>query len=455
MEKKQNLDDVHNRTYFILHFLNSITRFDPQLEDGLTPRFPEKTQYVIGPNEALEEIEKALGSMHDYRCKNLHIFKTLIGPLVPESIRSKFEKLRLDETSVPYGSLINSLGNFFSVFALLGMEDRIESVRENYRFIVLPYLEVKFRQKMKQVKAEKPFGWRIILKFYQRNVDDLSPIVDNLVNLVTLGWTFCPAIGEPEMETGFFNRFIFTGNGGFIDLGHFFNCAMVNYLYGRELADKRAEATEIQQERLREKKWLVRMRKRNYVRFLTNLLWGYATSANTIEDRGSDRLGMLLGEAMRKHEDNEKIIEYYVDLYPKLVRKKLQFFARKSRLSEIIEAVGLFVKNSFYTMHHSAVFDIVKYMKEFLDEYDAIDLRDRANNREDLVKSTIAFYTEKYFSDTWKKYACKEWCAVIPQDLWEQVVRGREKFRSITLPIKIQLKATGELVDPYDGNPSA
>lgn len=455
MNSEQNLDSVDNRTCFILNFLNIIARFEPQLRDGMTPRFPEKIQYIIGPNEAIMEIEKAVESVKGYREKNLHVFKTFIGPLVPESIRSKFEKFHLNETSVSYDSLINGLGNFFSVFALIGLEERIESVKENYRFIVLPYLEVKFRQKIKQAEKEKPFGWRIIRKFYQRNVDDLAPIVDNLINLVTLGWTFCPAIGEPEMETGFFNRFIFTCNGGFIDLGHFFNCAMVNYLYGHEQADKRAEATEIQQRKLREKKWLVRMRKRNYVRLLTNLLWGYATSADTIEDRGSDRLGMLLGEAMRTCEDNEKIIEYYMDLYPKLVRKKLQLFARRSKFSEIVEMVGMFIKNSFYTMRRSAVFDIVKYMTDFLEEYDAIDLRDRANNREDLIQSTVSFYTEQYFGDRWAEYGCREWCAVIPQDLWEQVVRGREKFRSLTLPIKIQLKDTGKLVDPYDGHPMA
>ena len=455
MNNEHDLHFVDDRTCFILHALNAVTGFDPLLRDGIAPRFPEKAEYVISPHEALSEIENALESIKDFRTKKLHVFKTLIGPLVPGSIRNKFEKLHLDETAISYEKLIKSLGNFFNVFALFGLEERMESIQENYRFIILPYLELKFREKVRQVEKEKPFGWRVRKKFYQRNVNDLAPVVDNLINLVTLGWTFCPAIGEPEIESGFFNRFIFTSNGGFIDLGHFFNCAMVNYLYGSELANKRAEATEMQQRRLREKKWLVRLRKRNYVRLITNALWGYATSADTIEDRGSNRLGMLLGEAMRNDQDNEKIIEYYMALYPKLIRKKLQFFGGRSILSNMLETFTLMIKNIFQTMRRSSVFDIVKYMQDFLDDYDAIDLRDRAMNREDLIKSTIGFYTDKYFSEQWDDYTCKDQYAVIPQDLWEQIVRGRTKFQPLSLPIKIQVKATGALVDPYEGDPPA
>lgn len=451
MNSEQDLESIDTRTYFILDFLNAAINFESLLADDRKPKFPEKIQYVISPNEAIAEIKKAIASIAGYREKNLHIFDTVIGPLVPESLRTKFKKFRLSEASISYDTLMNRLGNFFSLFVLMGVEDDIESIKENYRFIVLPYLEVKFRQKINQLEQQKPVGWKIIRKFCQRNIDDLAPLVDNLIHLVTLGWTFCPAIGEPEMETGFFNRFVFTGNGGFIDLGHFFNCAMVNYLYGSELAEKRAEATEIRQHSLREKQWLVRMRKRNQIRLLTNLLWGYATSANTIEDRGSDRLGMRLGEAMRQHKDNEKMIEYYMELYVKLVKRKLQLFARKSKISQWLDAFGIFIQNSFHTMRRSEVFDIVQFMSDFFDAYDGIDMRDPAVNREDLIRSTIAFYTDKYFSDQWKVYACQEWCAVIPQDLWEQVVRGRSKFRQLALPIKVQLKATGALVTPYDG----
>jgi len=163
----------------------------------------------------------------------------------------------------------------------------------------------------------------------------------------------------------------------------------------------------------------------------------------------------LLGEAMRNHQDNEKIIEYYMALYPKLIRKKLQFFGGRSIISNMMETFTLMIKNIFHTMRRSSVFDIVKYMRDFLEEYDAIDLRDRSVNREDLIKSTIGFYTDKYFSEQWDDYTCKDWCAVIPQDLWEQIVRGRTKFQPLSLPIKIQVKATGALVDPYEGDPPA
>jgi hypothetical protein len=417
------------------------------------PRFPEKVEYVISPKEALEVIHYALEKIKNFREDRLYIFKTLIGPLVPESIRCKFEKSSFDQLSIPYRSLINGIGNFVSALVLFNLEDDIESVKENYRFIVLPYLEQKFKKKIEQLEKKKPFGWKIVRKFYQRNIDDISSLVDNLINLVALAWTFCPAIGEPEQETGYFNRFVFTCNGGFIDLGHFFNCAIIAYLYGAEQADRRAKSTEIQQRKLREKKWLVKLRERNYLRLITNLLWGYATSADTIEDRASDKLGINLGKYIRDDDDNGKITDYYVELYPKMVKKSIKLFGKLSTFQQIIDAITMFFKNMFYTLHKSSTVDIEKYMRTFFDEYDAIDPNDFSIVPPGLFEDIVDFYTEKYAGEDWDKYTCTDWHAVIPQDLWEQVVRGRDKFQQNIVPIKIQLKKTGELVDPYTGCP--
>jgi hypothetical protein len=299
------------------------------------------------------------------------------------------------------------------------------------------------------LETNKSFGWKIIRKFYQRNLDDISPLVDNLINLITLAWTFCPAIGEPEQETGYFNRFVFTSNGGFIDLGHFFNCSIIAYLYGTKQAEQRAEETEIEQRKLREKKWLRKLRERNYLRLITNLLWGYATSADTIEDRASDKLGINLGINIRNEKDNSKLIDYFIGFYTQMVRRSFRPFKRQSKFQQIIEMITLFFKNIFYTLHKSTTVDIKSYMKNFFDEYDAIDPNDDSVVPPGLFKNTIDFYTEKYFSEQWDQYTCSDWVSVIPQDLYDQVVKGKEKFQQKLLPIKIQLKETGALVDPY------
>ncbi|MDZ7356862.1 MAG: hypothetical protein ONB33_04555, partial [candidate division KSB1 bacterium] len=309
----------------------------------IRPRFPEKIEYIIGPQAALDAMHQALESIRHFRSDRLFVFKTLIGPLVPEAIRTRLEKLHLDEVSISYESLITSLGNLFNVFFWLNLEQDSDKIKAHYRFIVLPFLELKLRKKIEQLEQQRPFGWRIARKFYQRNLNAIVPLVDNLINLVALAWTFCPAIGEPEAETGFFNRFVFTSNGGFIDLGHFFNCSIVSYLYDTEQADRRAEATEIAQRKLRTKRWLVIMRERNYLRLLTNLLWGYATSADTIEDRASDKLGIQLGKQIRNLKDNAKLIDYFMTLYPKLVRSSLRIFGKQTWLQKKLEVLWLLV----------------------------------------------------------------------------------------------------------------
>lgn len=412
-------------------------------------RFPEKIEYVISHDEALKVMHQALEDIKDFRDDRLYLFKTVIGPLVPDSIRNKIENSFLNDLSVAYSSLINNVGAFTSLLVLLKMEESNEDVKGYYRFIVLPFLELQFQKKIDQLEKNRPFGWKIVRKFYQRNLDDISPLVDNLINLIALAWTFCPAIGEPEQETGYFNRFVFTCNGGFIDLGHFFNCSIIAYLYGTESAEQRAEETEIGQRKLREKKWLRKLRERNYLRLITNLLWGYATSADTIEDRASDKLGINLGLNIRSEQDNSKLIDYFIEFYSQMVRRSFRPFKRQSKFQKIIEISSLFFKNMFYTLHQSTTVDIENYMKDFFDEYDAINPNDDSVVPAGLFKNIIAFYTEKYYSEHWDQYTCPDWVAVIPQDLYDQVVKDREKFHQKLLPIKIQLKATGALVDPF------
>lgn len=425
----------------------------PTNEEEMEIAFPEKREYIISGEEALDAIQNALDQIKGFRESRLYLFKTLIGPLVPESIRSTFEKHNLDNVSIPYHALVNGAGNLVSMLAIFGLDEQFSFAQISRRFIILPFIEMKLREKIKQLETKKPFGWKLTRKFYQKNVNAIGAVVDNMVNLMALAWTFCPGIGEPEKETGFYNRFVFTGNGGFIDLGHFFNCAIIAYLYGTEVALKRAEETEVQQRWLREKEWLVKMKERHLIQIVTNLLWGYATSADTIEDRASDYFGLKLGENMRTYENNGKVIDYFVKLYPKLVKQSVKICGRRSWLGKIIDAVVMFFKNLFYTVGNGEVVDIKEHMIKFFDEYDAIDPQDSDAVPKFLFQSIIDFYFEKYSGKEWDSYTCKEWVAVIPQELWERVVRGRKKFKEKALPIKIQLKESGDLVDPYPGDP--
>ncbi|UCH95465.1 MAG: hypothetical protein JSV88_01090 [Candidatus Aminicenantes bacterium] len=425
----------------------------PTNEQETEIAFPERIEYVISGEEALVVIQKALDQIKGFRESQLFLFKTLIGPLVPENIRRTFEEHNLNNVSIAYDALVNGAGNLVSFLAIFGLDEQLNFVKEQQRFIILPFIEMKLKEKIKQLETQKPFGWKITRKFYQRNVNAIGAVIDNMVNLLALAWTFCPGIGEPEKETGFYNRFVFTGNGGFIDLGHYFNCAIIAYLYGTEKAIERAEKTEVRQRWLREREWLVKMKERHLIQIVTNLLWGYATSADTIEDRASDHLGLLLGEYMRAYENNGKVIDYFVKLYPKLVRKSLKIYGSRSTLFKIFDSLGMFFKNLFFTVGNGEVVDIKEYMTKFFDEYDAVDPHDSSTVPKFLIKSIIDFYYEKYSGEEWDAYTCKKWWVVIPQDLWERVVRGRKKFKEKALPIKIQLKESGKLVDPYPGDP--
>jgi hypothetical protein len=60
---------------------------------------------------------------------------------------------------------------------------------------------------------------------------------------------------------------------------------------------------------------------------------------------------------------------------------------------------------------------------------------------------------DKYGGDEWHQFTSRGWDVVIPQKLWERVVRGKfvkngEKLEDGALPIKIQLD-NGEKVSPY------
>jgi len=413
--------------------------------------FPVDIETVISPQEALKAIHQAIEQIKGYRDSRLYVFEKFIGPLVPEDIRQYFEKFHLNRVSIAYPSLINSFGNTLNFFTLFNLNEDIESIRENQRFIILPYMELRLKKKIERLEKERPFGWRLNRFIYQKNLDRLVPLVDNLMHLISLAWTFCPGIGEPEKATGFFNRFVFTCNGGFIDLGHFYNCAIIAYLYGTTEATRRGEATEVKQRWLRERPWLVKMQERNILRLITNLLWGYATSADTIEDRASDQLGILLGQAMRDYRRNGELIEYFIELYPQLVKEAFLDYKKKSIFTKIWDIITSLLGNLYYLLQSTGVYGILHHMLRFFEEYDAIDPNDSDVVPKGLFKSIVDFYTAKYESQEWDKFTNKEWQVVIPQDLWERVVRGREKFGRKTLPIKIQLKATGQLVDPYEG----
>jgi hypothetical protein len=189
---------------------------------------------------------------------------------------------------------------------------------------------------------------------------------------------------------------------------------------------------------------------------LTSFFWGFATSADTIEDRASDHFGILLGDYVRNLGENGKIIDYFLELYPTLVYDTMKKRGkRKSTIGEIIDSVVIFFRLLGRVVGNGKKADIPGYMEKFFSEYDAIDPKDGNVVPRGLVNSIVKFYEEKYEGDEWAKYGSKEWVAVIPQELWERVVRGREKFAQKDLPVKIQLTATGKLVDPYQGDPPA
>jgi hypothetical protein len=416
-------------------------------------RFPEKAEYVVSPDAALQAIGEALKNLDGFREKDLHVIRDVIRPLVPNTLPNLADGKILDHLSVSYKSIVNALGYVTAVSTLLGLHTRIDRIKHYYRLAVLPFLDLRLREKIQKLNKEKPFAWRMQKFAYDRVLHSLSRVVDNLVNLIALGWVFCPGIGEPDKRTGFYNRFVFGARCGFLDLGHFFNCAIISYVYGPEAAKERAESVEMAQRRVREMRWLEWMRQYSFLAPLTSFIWGYATSADTIEDRSSDWFGIRLGEKMRAHEDNGKIIEFFIAQWPSLVRGDMLGPEKESIFRKIYEIAKLIIQLLRYHLGSGGIFDITSYMQEFFADYGALDPNDEKILAPALLRETIDFYMNQYGSTEWHKFTSRGWEVVIPQKLWEQVVRDRltqdkTKLNSVELPIRIQLD-NGEKVAPY------
>jgi hypothetical protein len=416
-------------------------------------RFPEKVQYVVSADAALRAIEEALEKIQGFREKKLHLFQDVVGALAPGELQSVLSKLRLDKIAFSYQSIIRATGYLTALATFLGLHKSIDTVRHYYRLAVLPFLDLKLREKIENLGKEKPFAWRVQKRLYGRMLRSVEQVVDNLVHLAALGWTFNPGIGEPGMETGFYNRFVFGRRCGFLDLGHFFNCALVAYLYGAEEAKQRGESMELSQRRLRTQKWLTDLREHKFLSPVTDLFWGFATSADTIEDRSSDWFGILLGTKMREYGNNGRIVDFFVEKWPKLVKEEVLGAEKVSGWRRIYEVITSIIELIRYRIGTGAGFDLPGYMKDFFEKYGAVDPRNPDEVPPGLLEKTIRFYIEKYNSDEWDKYAARQWEVVIPQELWERV--GRDKWTKAAwtqaeteLPIKIQLN-NGEKVEPY------
>jgi len=412
-------------------------------------RFPEKVEYVVSAEAAVRAIEDALQKAQGFREKNLHVFKDVVGALAPSEVREVLTRLKLDEIAVSYPSIVRKAGYVIALATFLGFHKNLDIVKNYYRLTVLPFMDLKLREKVENLGKEKPFAWRIQRRLYGRMLHSVEQVVDNLVHLVALGWTFNPGIGEPGKETGFYNRYVFGRRCGFLDLGHFFNCAMVAYLYGPEEAKQRGERMELSQRRLRTKTWLKNLREYKFLSPLTELFWGFATSADTIEDRSSDWFGILLGKQMREYANNGKIIDYFVGKWHELVKEEMLGPEKVSLWRRMYEVMQSLFELLRYRIGTGARFDIPEYMKDFFDKHGAMDPHNSQEVPPGLLEETISFYLEKYNSDDWEKYAARQWQVVIPQELWEQVVRDKWTDAESALPIKIQLKDNGEKVEPY------
>jgi hypothetical protein len=417
-------------------------------------RFPEKIEYVISAEAGLDAVEKALQNIQGFREKELHFFKDVVGVLSPREIREVLSNLKLDQMAFSYQAIVRKAGYLTALATFMGFHKNLELVKNYYRLAVLPFLDLKLRDKVENLSEEKPFAWKIQKRLYGRLLHSIEQVVDNLMNLMALGWTFNPGIGEPGMETGFYNRFVFGRRCGFLDLGHFFNCAIVSYLYSPEEAKQRGENMELRQRRLRKKDWLKKLRQFEILSPLTDLFWSFAASADTIEDRSSDWFGIQLGEKMRTHGSNGKIIEYFIARWPGLVKDEILGPEKVSWWRRMIEIIKSLFELLRFRIGTGARFDIASYMKTFFETYDAIDPRNSKDSPPGLLEETLSFYFEKYNSDEWEKYTARQWEVIIPQELWEQVVRDKwtqAGWQNVEpeLPIRIQLKSNGEKVAPY------
>jgi hypothetical protein len=284
---------------------------DPEIKiSDVRPRFPEKREYFVSAEDALAVIQKALAQAKDFRQKDLHIWRDVLWPLLPPRARRFFRCVKPDQVAIAYPDLVHRLGRMAALLTLWNMPAAVETVQQYYRFAVLPFMEQTLREKYKAVADANSFKQRLWRSVYQRILEGLTGTVDNLVHLILLAWTFSPGIGEPDEQTGFYNRYVLGRYCGILDLGHFFNCAAVAYLYGEEEGRKRGEQIERRQRWLRRQKWLIEWRNQKESRmgrWLADFLWGFAASADTIEDRSSDWFGVSRCAPSRKMKRSSNI----------------------------------------------------------------------------------------------------------------------------------------------------
>ncbi len=415
-------------------------------------RFPEKREYFVSAEEALRVMQKALAQVADFRQKDLYLLRDVLWPLLPPRARRFLRCVKPDQAAISYEDLVNRLGRLAAQLTLWNMPGAVDIVRQNYRFAVLPFMELMLREKYREVEEAQSFKQRLWRYVYRRILVGLTAAVDNLASLIVLAWTFSPGIGEPDEQTGFYNRYVLGRYCGILDLGHFFNCAAVAYLYGEEEGKKRGEQIERRQRWLRQQKWLAdwRNQKENRLgRWLADFLWGFAASADTIEDRSSDWFGILLGRHMRTFKKNDRIIEYFMRVWPQLVRSRIFSEKKASRLRETWSDIRMIVAVWRHVWSKGGAFEVAGYMQQFFDQQEAIAPEQVEKIAPGLLAQIVEKFRQQSDSEAWQNFTTQKWEIVFPQDLWEKVVRVGWTGKATALPVKVQLKHNGERVEPY------
>jgi hypothetical protein len=95
------------------------------------------------------------------------------------------------------------------------------------------------------------------------------------------------------------------------------------------------------------------------------------------------------------------------------------------------------------------VFDIAGFMRKFFEEQNAFAPEEVEKLAPGLLAETIETYRKHYDSAEGKIFTALKWEIVIPQDLWEKVVRVGWNGKATALPVKVQLKHNGDKVEPY------
>jgi len=433
--------------------VNDLTMPDPEIKiSERQDRFPEKREYFISAEEALAAMQGALADTKDFRQKKLYVLRDVLWPLLPPVARGFLNWTKPENFSVSYDDLVNRLGRTAALLTLWNMPEALEIVRQYYRFAVLPFVEITLREKYRDLENAQSFSSRFWRYVYGRILHALSTTVDNLINLIVLAWRFAPGIGEPDQETGFYNRYVLGRYCGILDLGHFFNCAVVAYLYGEEEGRQRGEQVERRQRWLREQQWLVNWRNQKDNRWgkgLADFLWGFAASADTIEDRSSDWFGVQLGGHLRTCRHNDKVIEYFIEMWPRLVKSKISRKKRISWLREFCTDAKMVFAVWRRVWNNGGVVDLTAYMQKFFDQQQVLAPAEIEKLAPGLLSDTIETYRRHYDSAAWQDFAGRKWEIIFPQDLWEKVVRLGWNGAPTALPVKIQLKHNGEKVAPY------